>query len=140
MEKTSSALNYLSLEEYIKYNGVLLSLFGGLLRPNNQVLNPNSLEYLIEIISIEVGEIVPFPTIFDKAAAIAFHTINDHIFVDGNKRTGMFIASLFLKMNGCNEKRTLKSEALANLALDIEGDKIDIKKISKWYYDNHEQL
>lgn len=39
-------------------------------------------------------------TIFDQAAAYAFHICQNHPFVDGNKRVGLATALVFLKLNG----------------------------------------
>jgi len=39
-------------------------------------------------------------TIYDKAAAYLFHLVQNHPFLDGNKRTGAFTAILFLEENG----------------------------------------
>jgi death-on-curing protein len=41
-----------------------------------------------------------YPDIFHKAAALLDSLINNHPFADGNKRTGMAAAVLFLRMNG----------------------------------------
>jgi death-on-curing protein len=35
------------------------------------------------------------------AAAYLFHIVQNHGFADGNKRTGMNAASVFLELNGC---------------------------------------
>ena len=40
-----------------------------------------------------------YPDIFLKAAALLDSLINNHPFVDGNKRTGIAAAALFLKVN-----------------------------------------
>ena len=40
------------------------------------------------------------PGVFDLAAAYAFGIIRDHLFVDGNKRTGFLAAYIFLGLNG----------------------------------------
>lgn len=37
--------------------------------------------------------------IYEQAAAYLFHVIKDHVFVDGNKRTGLASAVTFLQMN-----------------------------------------
>jgi death-on-curing protein len=39
-------------------------------------------------------------TIFDQAAAYAFHICQNHPFVDGNKRVGLASALVFLDLNG----------------------------------------
>ena len=41
-----------------------------------------------------------YPDIFEKAAALMESLVNNHPFVDGNKRTGIACAVLFLQQNG----------------------------------------
>ena len=41
-----------------------------------------------------------YPTIFEKAVVLARGIIADHPFMDGNKRTGVVSALLFLNYNG----------------------------------------
>ena len=41
-----------------------------------------------------------YPTLVDKAAALGFSIINNHPFVDGNKRTGHAAMELMLLLNG----------------------------------------
>lgn len=41
-----------------------------------------------------------YPTIVDKAAALGFSLINNHPFVDGNKRIGHAAMEVFLILNG----------------------------------------
>ena len=38
--------------------------------------------------------------IFEMAAAYFFHIIKNHAFIDGNKRTGLVVAIVFLELNG----------------------------------------
>jgi death-on-curing protein len=40
------------------------------------------------------------PDVFDLASAYAFGLINNHPFVDGNKRIGFAVAVVFLELNG----------------------------------------
>lgn len=40
------------------------------------------------------------PSVFDLAAAYAFGLARNHAFVDGNKRTAIVTAALFLRLNG----------------------------------------
>jgi death-on-curing protein len=39
-------------------------------------------------------------TVVDMAAAYLFHIVSNHAFVDGNKRTGLLTALVFLERNG----------------------------------------
>lgn len=41
-----------------------------------------------------------YPDVFLKEAALLDSLINNHPFVDGNKRTGITAAALFLQANG----------------------------------------
>jgi len=41
-----------------------------------------------------------YPNVFLKAAALLESLVNNHPFVDGNKRTGITAAALFLRANG----------------------------------------
>lgn len=41
-----------------------------------------------------------YPDLFTKAAALMDSLIRNHPFVDGNKRTGIAAAALFLRING----------------------------------------
>jgi death on curing protein len=41
-----------------------------------------------------------YPTVVEKAAALAFSLINNHPFVDGNKRVGHAAMETFLVLNG----------------------------------------
>jgi death-on-curing protein len=43
--------------------------------------------------------------VFDVAAAYAFHLTQSQAFVDGNKRTGMAAALVFLRVNGATVPR-----------------------------------
>ncbi len=40
------------------------------------------------------------PTVFDLAAAYAYGIVQNHPFIDGNKRTGFLAAYVFLALNG----------------------------------------
>jgi death-on-curing protein len=41
-----------------------------------------------------------YPDLFSQAAALMDSLINNHAFLDGNKRTGITAAGLFLRLNG----------------------------------------
>ena len=45
-----------------------------------------------------------YPSLADKAAALAFSLIQNHAFVDGNKRVGHVALETFLVLNGCAAK------------------------------------
>lgn len=57
------------------------------------------------------------PTIAEKAAAYFFYLVKNHPFIDGNKRTGVASALLFLHVNGYAKK--LSEKKLFTLALAV---------------------
>lgn len=63
--------------------------------------------------SMTFGGVDLYPTIPEKAAALGFSLIQNHPFVDGNKRTGHAALETFLVLNGYE----LKSQ---------EGDQFDL--------------
>ena len=71
-----------------------------------------------------------YPTLFLKAAVYARNIIAHHPFVDGNKRTGVTVASVFLEDNGY-EVRAVEGE-FYTLALRIAEEKISYEEIAEW--------
>lgn len=71
-----------------------------------------------------------YPDLFSKAAALLDSIINNHPFMDGNKRTGIVATGLFLLMNG----RRLKSSNLEteSFALEIATLHPGIAVLSNW--------
>ena len=51
-----------------------------------------------------------YPTLPEKAAALGFSLIQDHPFVDGNKRTGHAAMETFLVLNGHEIKATVDEQ------------------------------
>ena len=51
-----------------------------------------------------------YPTLVDKAAALGFSLIQNHPFVDGNKRTGHAAMETFLVLNGYKIRGTVDEQ------------------------------
>ena len=61
------------------------------------------------------------PTVFDLAAAYAYGIVQNHPFIDGNKRTGFLAAYVFLTLNGWKLIASEASAVEAVLALASGG-------------------
>lgn len=73
------------------------------------------------------------PTVFDLAAAYAFGIVNNHPFVDGNKRTGFLTAYIFLGLNGWE---LMASEAEAVTAvLNLAKGEMGENEFARWLND-----
>ena len=72
-----------------------------------------------------------YPTVFLKAAVYARHIIAHHPFLDGNKRTGITAASVFLSDNGY----AIEAEEgeFYSFALHIAEDKWEYEEIATWF-------
>ncbi len=79
-----------------------------------------------------------YSDIFSKAAALMDSLICNHPFLDGNKRTGVTTAGLFLLRNGF--RLTASNASLETLALNIARSKHTIDEISTWLRKNSQSL
>ncbi len=71
------------------------------------------------------------PTMYQKAAALSDSMINNHPFVDGNKRTGIGAAVLFLSLNGYVV--TASNQELLDLTMQIAQKRTTIDEVTNWF-------
>jgi death-on-curing protein len=71
-----------------------------------------------------------YPDVFEKAAALMQSLINNHPFVDGNKRTGIACAVLFLHQNGI--LFSAKNADMEKFTLRVASSKVGRSEITKW--------
>ena len=75
------------------------------------------LESAVAMPSAGFGDEYLHKDIFEMAAAYLFHIVQDHAFVDGNKRTGSVAADVFLTTNGM--EISADQRAFEELALKV---------------------
>ncbi|WP_352404670.1 type II toxin-antitoxin system death-on-curing family toxin [Sporanaerobacter acetigenes] len=75
-----------------------------------------------------------YKTIQPKAAKLGFSLINNHPFVDGNKRIGILAMLVFLEMNGIEIICT--DEELIELGLGVADASISSKYLLSWIIDH----
>ena len=76
------------------------------------------------------------PDLFEMAAAYLFHIVQNHPFVDGNKRTGTAAALVFLEFNDISV--AADEDALVTLVLDVAQGRADKPRIAQFFRDNVE--
>ena len=119
MTATPDNCFHLSVEIVREIHQEALSKFGGLggVRDENliisAVLTPQS----------SFGGKSPYADIIEIAAAYLFYLCRNHPFLDGNKRTAMMAAIVFLRLNGLETKPD--SEVWEKLMLDVASSKLD---------------
>ena len=60
-----------------------------------------------------------YAQIHEKAGVYMFNIIANHIFLDGNKRTGLETAMLFLRLNNCQINRAIPDEVLIGFTTEV---------------------
>ncbi|MEK7536126.1 MAG: type II toxin-antitoxin system death-on-curing family toxin [Patescibacteria group bacterium] len=75
-----------------------------------------------------------YPTLFDKAAVYVREIVMRHPFVDGNKRTGITSAFVFLDKN--EYIATAKQGSVEKFAVEIAVNHLEIPEIAKWLKKN----
>jgi len=71
-----------------------------------------------------------YPSIEAKAARLAFGLVNDHPFVDGNKRIGVMAMLVLLDVNGVRLRVT--DEDLIWLGLSLAKGELDTDEVLAW--------
>jgi death-on-curing protein len=71
-----------------------------------------------------------YPDLFTKAAALMDSLINNHPFLDGNKRTGITATGLFLRINGWD--LTASSEELVACTMRGAVEGLEIDELANW--------
>jgi death-on-curing protein len=77
-----------------------------------------------------------YPGLFEKAAALLDSLVNNHAFVDGNKRVGITATALFLLANGYRIRTS--SAELEVFTLRVATEHPSIKELAAWI-ENHSQ-
>jgi len=75
-----------------------------------------------------------YPDIFTKAAALMDSLVRNHPFIDGNKRTGVSAAGLFLIRNSYRLKAT--NRELETFTLEVSRSEKSIAEIAGWFCDH----
>lgn len=119
-------LRYLTAEDILRIHSIIIDETGGShgLRDRNILL---SLEHK-PCQSVFGKEL--YPTIFLKAAVYIEHLIAFHPFVDGNKRTAMTSAGVFLENNGL--KFSAGEGEIEHFALYVATKKPPLPEIAAW--------
>jgi len=117
---------FLSEAEVIAINEEVVAKYGGL----HGVRDLHMLRSAAGRPQMSVAFRDAYKTIFDKAAALFHSIINNHPFLDGNKRTALFSAILFLEYNGRAVKFSRK-EAV-KFTRRVHNENYTVEQISKW--------
>ncbi len=76
------------------------------------------------------GMVEAHPGVIRKAAAVGCGLVQNHGFVDGNKRIGMAVMLLILKRNAVSI--VCSQQDVISLGLNVAQKKMDVDEVSAW--------
>lgn len=114
---TTHKIKFLSIAQVLAIHDLMIKRFGGSFGIRDLGLAKSAVER-------------PNKSIFEKGAALLQSLLKNHPFVDGNKRTALTAAGIFLKKNGWNLINSHDEEV--EFAISVDNEHLSIEQISKW--------
>ena len=71
-----------------------------------------------------------YPTKEEKGARLGYTLISDHVFVDGNKRIGIYVMLTFLEVNGIRMEYT--DEEIVKIGLAVADGSMGYDELLAW--------
>lgn len=128
--ETLEPVKILKFEEVVEINRRMVLTFGGFYTEGDDNLaNSGSLVYILGAIQSSFFGHDPYPTLLEKAAALAWQIIRAHVFHDGNKRTGMEACRLVLDLNGYAMRI---DRGVIDISLQISEKQISFQDFVQW--------
>ncbi|MFH1832250.1 MAG: type II toxin-antitoxin system death-on-curing family toxin [bacterium] len=116
---------FLSVDEVVRIHDSMIDKFGGASGIREQGL----LESAIFQAQVAFGGDFVCQDVYEMAAAYLYHIVKNHPFIDGNKRTGIVVATSFLDCQGY--EIDLSQDEFYKLALDVANSKKDKPAIAR---------
>jgi len=119
-------IRYLAEEEILLAHFKLIERYGG----SHGVRSLERIKSVITAPKQVVFGAEQYQTIFEKAAVYVRNIIGDHPFVDGNKRTAVTVAVMFLLRNGVIF--SAQTGELENFVVRVATEHLEIAIIAEW--------
>ncbi len=119
-------MRYLTLSEVLELHHRVIAQSGGALG----VLNLGALESALAQPRITFGGQELYPDVIEKASALGFSLIQNHPFVDGNKRTGHASMEIFLVLNDYEIHASVDEQE--RIVLEVASGKMDRPTFLAW--------
>ena len=119
---------FFEYEQVISLHSFLIAKTGGM----DGVRDENLLESALKAPFQTFGGNELYPNIFEKAAQLCYSLIENHPFADGNKRIGVHLTLLFLKLNDVD--LVYSQQELIDFGLSVASGKMSKDDIKEWLY------
>jgi len=127
-------MRYLSLGEVVRLHHLLVEQSGGA----SGIRDLGLLDSALAQPRATFGGQDLHQTLIDKAAALCASLVQNHPFVDGNKRVGHAAMATFLLLNGIDIVATTDEQE--NLILELASGKRQREDLAAWLRDHTERL
>ena len=125
---------YLTLEELLELHKLLLFQSGG----TGGVRDAGALASAVAQPSMAFGGNELYASLTQKAAALAFSLIQNHPFMDGNKRVGHAAMEVMLRLNGYEIKAHVDEQE--QVVLSVASSEISRGDLARWLEQRLAQL
>jgi death on curing protein len=119
--------NFLDMDRVLRIPLSLIEHYGGM----EGVRDVGLLNSALAMPQASFGGQLLHKDLFEMAAAYLFHVVQNHPFMDWNKRTGAAAAIIFLAMNDIEIQAD--EEGLVDLTMAVAQGKIDKPQISDFF-------
>ena len=121
-------MKYLTVEQVLFIHARLITETGG----SHLLRDLTLLESAVARPQVTFDDKELYPDMFLKAAALLDSLVNNHPFLDGNKRTGITSTALFLQVNGW--RLTVDNVELEKFTLQVVASHPDIPVLADWLH------
>jgi death-on-curing protein len=123
-------VRYLTLSEALELHRRVIGESGGALG----VLDIGALESALAQPRMTFGGKDLYPSIVEKATALGYSLIQNHPFLDGNKRTGHAATEVFLFLNGFEIQSSVDEQE--KIILQVASGEMDREAFTAWLRDH----
>ena len=125
---------YLSLEQVLLIHKKAMDHYGGA----QGIRDKNLLEFAVMRPQMSVFGEDAYPTLFLKAAVLLHAIVQNHPFLDGNKRTGFGAMHIMLLRNGRDLSSSSAQEV--RMCLDVATGNMSVEKVAQWIEMNSKEF
>jgi death on curing protein len=119
-------MRYLTVGEVLEIHAAVIQIGGGGLG----LRDTSGLESAIAQPMMTFGGADLYPSVAEKASALGFSLIQNHPFVDGNKRVGHAAMEVFLMLNGWEISADVDEQE--SIIIDVASGQLDREAFSSW--------
>ncbi len=118
-------IRYLSFDEIVEIHEEVIQESGGV----GGILSEGDIDFISDFLKNDI-DVEAKDDLFKGAAKLVYWIISGHPFIDGNKRTGIECADIFLRKNEYYLEVDVKEGV--RFGLRVAMDKMDLMDIRRW--------